>query len=546
MTAARPFPCPQTAAALARLLDGDLAVVGRGNDGFGGGDRSGHQPLWAAADGDAGDELLGHVRECEACQQALRRARRLDAVLAQGSGRRWPPHGDPRRERWLQAAIAAAPVASTGRKELTAAAAAAAADAGADASPPVVGSRGRRWPVVAAAAAVLGVALLAIGWRLGSGWLPGTGWQRDETAAAPGAGSAPPPAVAPHELPAPLLLPPGSTSWSLRRPLDHSVADQPPTASRLDLQRQLCSELPAATRLAAARELLQRTRPSAPAANTTLTTLLLSLAGFGDRDAGERQLHDEVLRMCDDAAWLRESLAMRLERLSAPGGPPDRLGLATVTVAVRLGTPELDDAVRAVVRRHPDTMDVVAAALRCDRRRDGGTDLLLACWQDLAARGRIPDEVATAARWFHDQPAATYAGLRDQLQHTRDRDRRRVCLLALAAANDAASCRCLAELLHAPRRDEANLAAFALSRLPRPLLQPLVAAAEAADASLLRAALAAADLPASRSWLRQRSLRPDQLHKLRHATADDFPELSSWFRRDHAPRGVEPGPFASD
>ena len=535
MTAAQPFPCAQTAAALARLLDGDLAVVGRGSDRSGG-----DEPLWAAADGAASDELLDHVRDCGACQLALRRARRLDAVLAQGSGRRWPQHGDPRRERWLQAAIAASPVASTSRATFaTADAALTASVAGVDAARAAVASRARRWPVVAAAV-LLGSVLLATDWLLGSGWI------RNQAATTPTATLVPPPAVAPHELPAPLLLSPGRASWSLRRPIDRAVADQPPTASRIELQRQLCSELPAATRLAAARELVQRTRHTAPAAGATLSTLLLSLAGFGDRDAGERQLHDEVLRLCDDAAWLREALQQRLERLSAPGAPPDRLGLATVTVAARLGTTALDDALRAVVRRHPDTMDAVAAALRCDRRRDGGANLLLDCWQDLAARGRIADEAATAARWFHDQPAATYAGVRDQLQQTRERNRRRVCLLALAAADDAASCQCLAGLLHAPRRDEANLAAFALSRLPRPLLQPLVADAEAADASLLRAALAAAELPASRPWLRQRSLRPDQLHKLRHATADDFTELASWFRRDQPAGGVEPAPFATD
>jgi hypothetical protein len=110
----------------------------------------------------------------------------------------------------------------------------------------------------------------------------------------------------------------------------------------------------------------------------------------------------------------------------------------------------------------------------------------------------------------------------------------------LACASDAATCRLLVATLRSPRRDEAHLAAYALSRQPRRHLQPLVPAAAIDDASLLRAALAVADLPATRPWVDQLGLRPGQRRRLTQATADDFVLLANWFRRSSRPDPLDP------
>ena len=160
---------------------------------------------------------------------------------------------------------------------------------------------------------------------------------------------------------------------------------------------------------------------------------------------------------------------------------------------------------------------------------------------DLVARAHVADDERTARQWFTGQPDAMFAAIGRELRESSDATRRRHCLLALAQATDAESCRLLESWLHSQRRDEANLAAYALSRLPRRRLQHLVPAAAASEAALLRAALVAADLPVTRPWVAQLSLRADQRHRLRHAEPADFPMFASWFR--HSPT---PGPAGSD
>ena len=184
------------------------------------------------------------------------------------------------------------------------------------------------------------------------------------------------------------------------------------------------------------------------------------------------------------------------------------------------------------------------AALRCAGREDGGASLLLDTWRDLVARAHVADDERTAHRWFAGQPDAMFAAIGRELRGSGDATRRRHCLLALAEATDAESCRLLQSWLHSQRRDEAHLAAYALSRLPRHRLQHLVPAAAASEAALLRAALVAADLPVTRPWVAQLSLRADQHQRLRHAAPADFPMIASWFRHSPTPGqdGFDPDP----
>lgn len=122
MNRSEPTWCRWSDAVLARHLDGELA-----DDGV-------DHPLDA------------HLQTCARCQQALRRARRLDAVLAQESGEF--QHGRLRNGELEARWFAAVAVAARGDSAVAAR------------SVPTRLLRHRRWLAVAAAAAVLGGLLL--------------------------------------------------------------------------------------------------------------------------------------------------------------------------------------------------------------------------------------------------------------------------------------------------------------------------------------------------------------------------------------------------
>ena len=77
--------CNRTDAVLALYLDGDIGV--------GNADDSGFELVCP-------DTLANHLADCELCQLALQRARRLDAVLAEQAGRSMSltAAGEPRTE----------------------------------------------------------------------------------------------------------------------------------------------------------------------------------------------------------------------------------------------------------------------------------------------------------------------------------------------------------------------------------------------------------------------------------------------------------------
>jgi hypothetical protein len=516
--------CPHTAAVLARLLDGDVAPP----------------PAAAVADADCGaapaprtadplttDPLTSHARDCRPCQQTLRRARRLDALLAQGSGMRRGADPQARRDQWLLRATADATTAGETNAGVATAGRATAIHSAAPPIEPVVRSRGRA-PAVVAALAAATFAIVLLRWPAAPTATP----QLPPTPSAIGL-------AVPTE-PAAFRLPNGLPPRQQRR--ERIAVEQRVAASPTELEQRLATEdLPLSARLAAAHDLLDRTRATAPAAAPATAALLQAIAGCGDRDVPSQQLHDQLLQMLLGAPWLLDRIADRLQRLDAPGTALQSVDLACLTIAARLDLATIDEALRRAIRRHPDAAPVLCAALRCTSRADGGASLLLDTWRDLVTRAHVADDERTARLWFTGQPDPMFAAIGRELRDSSDATRRRHCLLALAHATDADSCRLLQAWLHSQRRDEAHLAAHALSRLPRHRLQQLVPDAAASEAALLRAALAAADLPAARPWVAPLSLRADQRHRLRHAAPADFPMFASWFR--HAP---SPGPAGSD
>lgn len=503
MSPLAPFPCAKTDAVLALHLDGDLEA--------GGGDHHGY----AFADSES---LHAHLRECASCQTTLRRARRLDAALANAAGaalaahERRPGSSWPElQQRWFGAL--AAPVA-----------------------PPTTPARALARPrarvalraAVAAAAAITLAIGIAIGWP--SPHRPGRA--RDVVpapvvATTGEALAAARPAIAGPLLPAPDALRHGHPRQATAAA---RAADQTPPVPVAQLAGCVAdADKPPVDRLAATAALLAACRSCAPDPQAAFRSLLAALAGCGEFGTAPA-LHERQLELVRQAAPAQSHLATWLVELDAPGKALTRDDLAALVVGTRLGNPAVDGLLRRAVRRHPETAEIVAAALRCGARAQGGGRLLLDIWQDLALRGLLPGDSAEARGWFRAQPTTLFGEVVAELRRSHAADRRLHCLLALGAADDGSTV--LPLLAHVASRhlDEAHAAAFALSCLPRSALAPLVTAAAADEAFLLRAALARAGHAAAASWIEALALRPAERQRLRESTLSEFPEVASWFR----------------
>jgi hypothetical protein len=141
-----------------------------------------------------------------------------------------------------------------------------------------------------------------------------------------------------------------------------------------------------------------------------------------------------------------------------------------LVAAARLGSIELDRALRAAVAGDAAAADAVAAAAALPGR-PRQIVFLLDLWSDLQRRGiesdaRRDDDLALARaeRWFAPLPASATAALIAQAHATRHAERRRNCLLALAGRGDAAAIPFLLEIALGRRHEESMLAAFALAR----------------------------------------------------------------------------------
>ncbi|MCC7397418.1 MAG: hypothetical protein IT455_10185 [Planctomycetes bacterium] len=541
-----PPACPRTAAMLALHLDGDLApdfAAGRDDD---------HGYAFAC-----GDSLREHLRDCPRCQTALRRARRLDAALAQAAGAALAAHGaaearERLEQRWFAAVSAAAETPASlqgevlqagvgGPKSLVAA-------SGAHADDRV--TRRRLLPrcvLPLACAAAVTFALAAV--LLQPMPRPLVGLPPLEIAdvhlppaATPNAPAPAAPAPTPTQYTAAAIqhLRAADRRLGERRQNEHAVGtphpDERPAAAPEELgQRFADGRLDPAERLRAFDRLLEVARGAGTDALLARTACIEQLAGGGD--GGDGLLRGEAYTRLRGSPGMLGELRSRLIRLDAEpdaGGQPFRAAMATVFVASNIADRELDQWLRRVVRHRPDLVTGVLAAARSGLRPHGTATLLLELWALLDARGAVADEATFAATWFVGQPAVVLAEVGELLRTSRSAPTRQRCLLALGHAADDTTVPVLLRTMRTAPRGEALTAAFALGTLPHPVLAPL--AADAADDDwLLHAALARAGLPAARAWLDALDLRPHELVRFARATLADWPGVAPWFR-DRAPQ----------
>jgi hypothetical protein len=130
---------------------------------------------------------------------------------------------------------------------------------------------------------------------------------------------------------------------------------------------------------------------------------------------------------------------------------------------------------------------------------------------------------------FGGQTHRVFEDLENELHSSRVAPRRLRCILGLGCAADDRTVPILLELLHGNDHAEAHAAAFALAGMPHRCLRPLLQRATANE-GLLRAALAHAALPETRSWPFVMALTPGERQLLSHATLAQFPEVAAWFR----------------
>ncbi|MGE3173617.1 MAG: hypothetical protein AB7O97_13415 [Planctomycetota bacterium] len=521
--------CEHTLAVVARHLDGDVDEA------------QPHAIAWQPA-----DFLAEHLRTCALCQRELQRSRRLDAALAESSGRANGGSDDDatRWQRLLDRAVAAAAVPSAPV-----------------AAPQVAAARVWSWT----ARVLTSAALLSLGYLAAS-------WLTPHPPAAPtGTPSLPPRAVVaddpqpgpatpedPTPSPAQELLHHGIPIASRRgraptnEPWSPLAAERP--RSRAEAQalalvlsdRHLADRLQLSTGLAlwslGVRTIAADAATAARALQRRCAQALLDAPGNAGLDAwtravaalGTGPLLDQVLadgrQRSAVVNWLRGRLPT-----AAPSRQANLDELAVLTAAVRLGGRDLDGAVRQAMRRS-DLHEELAAALRALPYRPGRSALLLDVWSDRVARTDDDDDEALARTLFGGQPPAAASELGDELQRSRHTPRRVRCLLALGALGAGAVRDQLVQHLQSRVLPEAMAAAFALAQLPhaelRPLLEPqrrpLVPTSRA---WLLRAALCRAGVDRAGTWLDELDLTPAERDMLgAGCTFRQFPVLAALLR----------------
>ncbi len=517
MSSLRPT-CNKTDAVLAHCLDGDLDSDDLLEHGYG----------FAC-----GETLQAHLRECAVCRSALQRARRLDAALATAAGIDVARHPGQvgagwaqLTDRWLAPATAASAEPVEPPLELTTA-------------PSTLPLQHRGLLLAAAALAVVGAMFGP--WALATRAAATPSSHSVATATATTTPAAEAQATSPIPSPQPLRA--ATSTMAVPTPSANvatfHVASRPSTAatrtkvatpSWRELGVQVASSHATPTeRMAAQQTLLAGCRATAPDSPRAFRALVEALAAAGDHDLKSRHLHAAMLQPLRDGELLRQ-LGASLGALDAAG---QRLGcneLAVVVVAARLGEASTDRALRRLARRHPDAVDAIAAALRCDVRSHGGGRLLLDLWDDVQSRRSAPGDERVAMAWFRQQPPSVFTELAAELPTCRSTERRVRCLLALGASDDAAMAAVLRTHMRSSHHAESHAAALALAHLPVRLLADIASQEELDGEYLLRAALARADVAVARPWIAALDLRAGDRHRLRHGTLADFPEVALWFR----------------
>ncbi len=491
--------CPHSDDVLARHLDGHVASEGA--------------PALSEAAMGATPELFAasldaHLTECGRCQQALRRARRLDAALAHEAGQfvatQSGTDGEPlAAERWFAAVAAAS--ATNARSALDLAPEAPTPDTTMPQPSRAMAARSplRAWITSLTVAAGT---LAAVAW-----WIAGDACNRDGVAtphaespavARPGAlssGASSPGERPPAEATSAALAPASDTPLPKCGPLaDGSAGDTPPVAVALDLRR-LPKWVQPRTDAAA-----QPPRPDAA------------------RLPANRQLANQPNAPHPFAARQPDLLALR--RQLDDGDVTD----AQLVFCAQLAHGDLDEALRRHVRRCPQRLDTVVAALQTGTRQHAIAGLLLDLWDDGVCRDRFADDEHAAARLFARQGADTFRQLQRELATCAQAARRGRCLLALGCAREVDVSPSLLAQLEAPRHEEALLAAFALSCLPGTWLADV--AQRDPTSFLLRAALLRSEADELAHFAAHCGEPAELRQRLRGASLPVFCELASWLR----------------
>jgi hypothetical protein len=368
-------------------------------------------------------------------------------------------------------------------------------------SPPTHAGR-PPWPATRWAAAIAAVAVAA--WWLFANPQRPTGRHAD--AAKPVAAHAPTgpwPPTGPWlqtVATAAVASPPGAALpwWPRREP---AVTTAAPTAGP-DFASHcatLVTAAPAAAEWASAwSRVAQATRGSHRAGQAAMSTWMAALAGAEVGPEVPPQWHRELLAHCRATPHLVHAVQQRLQQLAAGVPPAAADEPNTLVVAARLGVDELDRGLRRLWRRTPDVAFVVAAALRCEVRDDGGAPLLLAAFGDLAVLGQDDNdardgEVRLARRLFAGQPVACFAAIAAELRTCRHAERRHRALLALGCATDDHTADLLRHYLASSNLEVAGSAATALLMLP-PTSRDRTLQASSAAAERLRMLLARASV----------------------------------------------------
>jgi hypothetical protein len=496
--------CPHSDDVLARHLDGHVASEGA---------PALSEPAMGATPELFAASLDAHLTECGRCQQALRRARRLDAALAHEAGQFVATQSGAdgellAAERWFAAVAATSATAARSAVDL-----APEAPAKDTTRPQPARAMAARSPLRAwiTSLAVAAGTLAAVAW-----WIAGDACHRDvvatphaesPTVARPGVsspGASSPGVSSPGERPpaaarSEALAPGSDTPLPKSGPrADGSAGDTPPVAVALDLRR-LPKWVQPRTVAAA-----QPPRPDAA------------------RLPANRQLANQPNAPHPYAARQPDLHALR--RQLDDGDVTE----AQLVFCAQLAHGDLDEALRRHVRRCPQRLDTVVAALQAGTRQHAIAELLLDLWDDGVCRDRLADDEHAAARLFAGQGADTFRQLQRELATCAQAARRGRCLLALGCARDVDVSPSLLAQLEAPRHEEALLAAFALSCLPGTWLADV--AQRAPTSFLLRAALLRSDADELAHFAAHCGEPAELRQRLRGASLPVFCELASWLR----------------
>ncbi|MCA8941669.1 MAG: hypothetical protein KDB80_03840 [Planctomycetes bacterium] len=444
-----PPRCDFSDAVLAHFLDGET------------------NPVEVAVDGSTrawtGEELARHRGECDECTLQLASARRLDALLAATSD-----------------ITVSEDMADTIFEGVAA-----------RLRPEVAGSSGSsawhaRWASVAAA-----VLCGALGFALAH-WLDDS---RDREFVVTDASER----VPPRDVPSQPESRPGVLVLSgPRRPVRFESSVRSVTPEQLE-QAFWFASWTRATALGWPRDLHSLDVGARDAADRFRLRRILemteSLSGRGLQrlvesiESSEGELRDRIVRAVRGVDDVRPRLVAALRRE----------GASVVRVASWLGGAPLDRAIVDFVGNDAVRATEVAEAVAEVQDRPGRVDLLLRMRDRLSIRGG-DDDFALFGQWFETQPNECSHQLLVALRDGRDAEERRACLLALASRADPSTAPALFAIVEGPRQHEAELAAFALGKLP-------VDSDDLARRELRRGYLRVASLACRRDPIASRHLR---------------------------------------